>query len=260
MDFEKPDIELKPGESYEFSAEINPVHATVRDIEYSLTGALSDIEYDEINKTIYIKENATIGNKITINAKAEGKTSNLIITIVKIPVESVEIINESGIKEISAASSIKFNSVVYPQNASYNEVKYSVSSSFAQITEDGVLTIKENTPIGLEIVVTATAKDNNSIYASTKVVVTDIKVDKVEITNQNSFKVTEMLELTAQVSPHNATNKDVTYEIISSTASGAEIIGNILYATSVGQVTIKAKADGVYSNSFVIDVLKEPDT
>lgn len=260
VDFENPDIELKPGESYEFSAAINPVHATVRDIEYSLTGALSDIEYDKINKTIYIKENATIGNKITINAKAEGKTSNLIITIVKIPVKSVEIINESGIKEISAASSIKFNSVVYPQNASYNEVKYSVSSSFAQITEDGVLTIKENTPIGLEIFVTATAKDNNSIYASTKVVVTDIKVDKVEITNQNSFKVTEMLELTAQVSPHNATNKDVTYEIISSTASGAEIIGNILYATSVGQVTIRAKADGVYSNSFVIDVLKEPVT
>ncbi|MBD5087016.1 MAG: hypothetical protein HDT32_06665 [Clostridiales bacterium] len=260
VSFEKSNIELQPGGHYSVAATIAPVHATLQDIDYEVSGAVSEIEFDKSSRAIRVKDDATIGSKIYIKAKAENCETTQCITVVKIPAERIEIINESGIEEISATTSLKFKSIVYPEKATYRGVEYSVSSSFADITPDGVLTVKENVPIGLVIIVTAMAEDNKNIFATAKVTVKEVKTEKVEITSGNEFKVTQRLELSAEVYPSKASDKNVKYEIVSSTAKGAQIIGNSLYADGVGEVIIRAHSGGKYSEDFTVKVLKEPVT
>ncbi|MDE6275364.1 MAG: collagen-like protein, partial [Clostridia bacterium] len=60
--------------------------------------------------------------------------------------------------------------------------------------------------------------------------------------------------------PSNPTYPQVEFEIISSTAAGAEINGKFLTAKSVGQINLRAWVDGVASKEFEIFVDKEPVT
>ena len=135
---------------------------------------------------------------------------------------------------------------------------YRVSSSYADITQDGVLTVKDDAPIGLVLTVTAVSDDNANIFAQKKVVVTKVKTERVEITNANNFKVTQGLKLTAEIYPSKATDKEIKFQIVSATAKGAQIIGDCLYADGLGEVTVRAYSGGVYSDDTVIRVMKEP--
>lgn len=258
VSFESSNVELKPGETYKYCAAISPEHATLQNINYDISGDKEQFEIDLASQTVTVKETATIGCKIHITATAENCKTTQSVMVVKIPVERVEIINESGLNEISAATSLKFKGVVYPDKATYKEVLYRANSSFADITNDGVLTIKENAPIGIDITVTAISANDSNIYATTKVTTTKVKTEKVKITSESKFKVTQSLELTATIYPIMATDKNITFEIVSSTAKGAQIIGNSLYADGLGEITIRALSGGVYSENYNISVLKEP--
>lgn len=71
-----------------------------------------------------------------------------------------------------------------------------------------------------------------------------------------SFAAGSSIQLTSEVTPSNATNKDVTYEIVAdgTTAAGANINGNILAATGAGMIKVRPKADGVFGDAFFIKV------
>ena len=88
------------------------------------------------------------------------------------------------------------------------EPYYVKQMSYADITQDGVLTVKDDAPIGLVLTVTAVSDDNANIFAQKKVVVTKVKTERVEITNANNFKVTQGLKLTAEIYPSKATDKE----------------------------------------------------
>lgn len=258
VSFEEAQIQLKPGEEYVYAAKVMPIHATRQDITYKISGEESSFEIDKNTRTIRVKDDARIGAKIYLTATAENRETTQTITVTKIPVESIEIINESGIEEINAATSLKFKGIVYPDKASYRGVTYRVSSSYADITQDGVLTVKDDAPIGLVLTVTAVSDDNANIFAQKKVVVTKVKTERVEITNANNFKVTQGLKLTAEIYPSKATDKEIKFQIVSATAKGAQIIGDYLYADGLGEVTVRAYSGGVYSDDTVIRVMKEP--
>ncbi len=258
VSFEEAQIQLKPGEEYVYAAKVMPIHATRQDITYKISGEESSFEIDKNTRTIRVKDDARIGAKIYLTATAENRETTQTITVTKIPVESIEIINESGIEEINAATSLKFKGIVYPDKASYRGVTYRVSSSYADITQDGVLTVKDDAPIGLVLTVTAVSDDNANIFAQKKVVVTKVKTERVEITNANNFKVTQGLKLTAEIYPSKATDKEIKFQIVSATAKGAQIIGDCLYADGLGEVTVRAYSGGVYSDDTVIRVMKEP--
>lgn len=254
-------VNLMPGESYEIEPMVLPVHSTIRNAQISVTDETGAIKsYDAQANRITIDENAAIGAKIMITATAEGHTNTQQIEVVKIPVEKIEIINQSGVATISRITKIEFTSKIYPSNASNQGVKYSTSSSYANITEEGVLTIREDAPIGLNIEITATSKDNANLYSCYTVETVKVPVTGVDLIAQDSFKVTESLDLHAEVTPLAATYRDVRFEIVSSEAKGAFIAGSKLRAEGLGAVTVVAIADGVQSRALTVNVEKEPVT
>lgn len=254
IEFENSVIKLMPGESYKVEPKVLPIHSTLRETSLKMSG---DNGINLKNGIVSISKNATIGNEAKITAELENCANTLTIRVVEIPVEKVTLNNENDKFEISQTQSIKFNATIYPENASYKDIEYSVNSSFAKISKDGVLTLADNAPIGINITVTAKSKRDATKFESTTVRTVKEPVQSINITSSKSFKVTETLELNAEVLPKQATNKDVEYIIVSSTANGATLLGNILSANGLGTVIVKATADGV-STEQTINVLKEP--
>lgn len=257
---DKNTVELMPGESYAFEAVTKPVHATVQNITYEVLDNNGVAEFNRATNTIKIKDSAEIGRALSVKATAEGQSSLLYINVIKITVTHVEISSVTGSTSVSPASSLSFKTDIFPSSASFKDVKYSVNSSYATIAEDGTLTVRNNAPLGATISVTVTSNENGNIYDTITVTVVAEPVQSVVINSADSFKVTESLLLSTTITPANATNKNVTYEIVSATAKGARLIDNILYAEGLGEIIVKAMADGVSSEEFKVNVIKEPVT
>lgn len=97
--------------------------------------------------------------------------------------------------------------------------------------------------------------NGNSVFVNPTVFIDDMTIT---INTRHPFmRAGTQLALTSEVQPFNATYKSVTYQIVSSetTAVGARIENDILYADKKGQVKIYPIADGVYGEPFIIEVI-----
>lgn len=259
VSFKQSEMELRQGNSLKLEAVVTPIHATENTAKLELNSNITGVKLSQDN-ILSVSKSVTPGTKISIKAKAESLSTNLTVTVTKIPVESVELTNLDGKNEISQLHGLHFKGEVKPYDATYKGIRYEVDSSFAEITSDGFLTLKENAPTGAKITVTAVSTDDNLNRDSITVTVVKESVTSVAITSANNFKLTGSLKLTATVLPNEATYKDVTYKIIASTADGANLTDNVLTAKGLGIITVIAEADGVKSEEFKIQVLKEPVT
>lgn len=257
VSFKQPKMELRQGNSIKLESIVTPIHATENMAKLELNSNIAGVKLSQDN-ILSISKSVTPGTKIIIKAKAENISTNLTVTVTKIPVESVELTNLDGKNEISQLHGLHFKGEVKPYDATYKGIKYEVDSSFAEITSDGFLTLKENAPTGAKITVTAVSTDDNLNRDSITVTVVKEAVTSVTINSASSFKITGSLKLLATVLPDKATNKEVTYKIISSTAESASLINNVLTAKGLGTITVVAEADGVKSEEFKVNVLKEP--
>lgn len=259
VSFEQNDIKLRQGSSIELKAVIKPVHATENTAKLKLNSNIAGVKLSSDN-VLSIAKTVKPETVINITASAETKSAKLTVTVTKIPVESVKLTNLDGKNEISSLHGLHFKGEISPNDATYKDIKYEVDSSFAEITSDGFLTIKENTPIGTKITVSGASVDNPMLRDSITVSVVKEPVTSVTITSNTSFKVNGSLKLSATVLPNEATYKDVAYKIIASTADGANLTDNVLTAKGLGIITVIAEADGVKSEEFKIQVLKESVT
>jgi len=259
VSFEESKIALRQGDSLELKAVVKPIHATENKAKLKLNSNIPGVILNS-NNVLSVAKTIKHDTVINITATAENKSAKLTVTVAKIQVDSIKLINLDGKNEISSLHGLHFKGEISPNDATYKGVKYEVDSSFAEITADGFLTIKENAPIGTKITVSAVSVDNPIKSHSLTVTVVKEPVTSVEINSQNSFKVTGSLRLSAKVLPVQASVKDITYKIVSSTADGASLIDNVLTARGLGTITVVAEADGVKSEEFTVQVLKEPVT
>ncbi|MCI9513498.1 MAG: hypothetical protein HFF61_04090 [Oscillospiraceae bacterium] len=150
----------------------------------------------------------------TITAVADGKTDSCTIAVIQ-PVESVSLSVNDGSK-MKNGSTITIEAVVFPADASDRTVVWSTSdSSRATVDSSGVVrAVGEG-----EVTITATTngKDasGNSITASCKIIVEPAErkpVTGVTISAPSStVAVGKSITLTANVTPSDATNKNVTW-------------------------------------------------
>ncbi|MDE7440197.1 MAG: hypothetical protein K2N23_06805, partial [Clostridia bacterium] len=259
VSFKQNNIEIRPGNSIEIYPVVKPKHATENIAKLTLASDMAGVKLSGEN-VLRIEKTVKPGTIISITAKAEGKSAKLTVTVIKIPVESVKLTNLDGKNEISQLHGLHFKGEVYPSDASKRDIEYKVDSSFAEITTDGFLTIKENAPTDTKITVSAVSVDNPMKSDSITVKVVKEPVTSVKINSDNNFKVTGSLKLSADVLPKQATYKDVTYKIVASTADGANLTNNVLTAKGLGTITVVAEADGVKSEEFTVQVVKEPVT
>ncbi len=123
---EKETLEAHCGEEIGLTAVIYPSNAanTVINTTYRI---LSGREYAKVeNGILYIGEDAVIGSTIEVKAVVDGVESDnsLAFTVVRTPVERVEIVNEET--EIQLGGALLLATKVYPENATENYVTYSI--------------------------------------------------------------------------------------------------------------------------------------
>ncbi len=151
----------------------------------------------------------------------------------KIPVESIEIMMDEKIT-INEEEEIRLNIYVKPEDATIKDIIFeSGDDSIVTVDKYGnIKAVGEGTTT-----VTVYSKDDetkkDTIEVTVKIPVTDITADKDKITlNKNGTD-----KITVTVTPHNATNKDVTFKSSDENIVKIDENGNIT-AVGEGETTI----------------------
>ena len=161
----------------------------------------------------------------------------------------VSSISISGDSEVEIGKTIQLTAKVKPSDASNTKVKWSIVSSTdanvgnATITSDGVI---EGVGIG-NITVKAESSDGSNVSATKEIEVVDTKILVNSITVSSEGDVTEVsgddnLQLIANVLPENATNKEVTWKIVSGDDIATIDNDGLLKPTANGIVEVEAVA------------------
>ncbi|MBQ3136789.1 MAG: Ig-like domain-containing protein [Clostridia bacterium] len=174
----------------------------------------------------------------------------------KIPVESIEIMADENIT-INEENQIKINVYVNPEDATIKDIIYE-SSDESIITVDkygNITAVGEGTAE-----ITVYSKDdptkNDTVTVTVKVPVTDITVDRNEITLREDG--TE--KITVTVTPDSATDKKITYESSDETVVKVDENGNIT-AVGAGEATVTvSSADNPSVKEEIKVTVKNPVT
>ncbi len=264
-------LSVRPGGSVRLSSTTVPEYAiyTAGEVRYDI---VSGSAYSNISgSTLHINENAQIGSEIIVRSVIDGVVSQNTLTfkVVKIPVQSVKILNtESRIEENTILPII---TQVLPANASYGNVVYSLvdGGRYASVGGDGIIRVKNKLPGGdLTIRVRATCANDNSIYDE-KTFDLYVPVREIIIGNANITEVEQRrtynfngmvgdtvsdsgLTYSINVGDEVATVSDDGILTVSDDAPiGSEIIISIVSADLT--VTHKVKVVTVYATSIRLD-------
>ena len=232
ISLDKTTLALAEQDTYQLTATVNPDNATDKTVTWSTANAAIATVSDKGLVTA-VAEGTT-----TITAKAGDKTATCTVTVSKkvIPITSVTL-NKTSIT-LTEQETFQLSASVSPDNATDKTVAWSSSNTaIATVSNNGLVTaVKEGTAT-----ITAKAGDKTAtctVTVSKKVIpVTAITLNKTSLalTEQESF------QLSAAVSPDDATDKTVTWS--SSNTSVATVSQNgLVTAIAVGSATITATA------------------
>ena len=246
--------EMLTGESLQFSAEVLPADATNKEITWSVEGQTG-------SGTITQDGLLTATSQGTVNVVAtaqdgSGTTDNMQIAISDpvIPVADIVVTTVGDVTEMLTGETLQFSAEVLPANATNKDITWSIldQTGSGTITQEGVLTaILEGT-----VTVKATAQDGSGTTGSLQITITDPVIPVTEINVSSVGDLIEIftgdtLQLTANVLPTDATNKDITWSVSDQTGSGTITQGGILTAINPGTVLIVATAQdgsGTFGN------------
>ena len=148
---------------------------------------------------------------------------------------------------------------VLPSNATNKSVTWSTNNSSVASVNNGTVTAHAK---GQATITVTTADGGYSASCSVTVneVSTTVNVQGVTLsTNTLSMKVRGTANLTANIRPSNATNKNVTWSTNNNAV--ASVSNGLVTANSVGQATIRvATADGGYTDSCLVTVSEATTT
>jgi uncharacterized protein YjdB len=154
---------------------------------------------------------------------------------------------------------LQFTATVLPQNATNKSVTWSLinGNGIADISETGLLTASGNGTF----TVVATATDGSNVYGTIDITASNqiISVTRISITGINGDSSITLnnrnLQLHAEVSPLNATNKTVTWSIVSGLGCAVINSAGLVTAIDKGRVIAKATAN---DGSGIFDLIEIP--
>ena len=232
ISLDKTTLALAEQDTYQLTATVKPDNATDKTVTWSTANAAIATVSDNGLVTA-VAEGTT-----TITAKAGDKTATCTVTVSKkiIPVTSVTL-NKTSLA-LTEQETFQLSATVSPDNATDKTVTWSSSNTaIATVSDNGLVTAAaEGTTT-----ITAKAGDKTAtctVTVSKKVIpVTSVTLNKTSLalTEQETF------QLSATVSPDNATDKTVTWSS-SNTAIATVSDNGLVTAAAEGTTTITAKA------------------
>lgn len=258
---------MTAGGTLQLSATVKPENAT----EQGVTWESSDNSVATVSNGTVTAKNVTEKKTVTITAKSvsnEEKSDSITITVNPVAVSKVEL-NQTSANMTVGGNTLQLTATVTPENAANKEVTWSVENtegsevvSLSGTTGNSITVTAES---GGKATITATAGGKTATCEVTVTVpVTGVTIkDSSENTTSATMTLSEgtttTLQLTATVTPPNATNNTVTWSV--ENPEGTNVVslsgttGNSITVTanSAGSATITATAGG-QSAQFTITV------
>ena len=169
-------------------------------------------------------------------------------------VSSIVVTSNGGVSSIATDNgTLQLHATVLPSNATNKTVTWSISNGTdkASISSTGLLTALKNGTATAR----ATANDGSGVYGSLSITISNqiIRVTGISVTGEGGRSAISIddgtLQLSAVVTPSNATNKTVTWSISSGTDKARISSSGLVSALDNGTATLKATANdgsGVY--------------
>ena len=230
---------MSVGETKQLTATISPSNATNKSVTWSTSNSSVATVSSSGLVTAKNAGSATITCKTN---DGSGKYATCDITVKN----ATNLVTNISLNATSATMSVgetkQLTATISPSNATNKSVTWSSSnSSVATVSSSGLVTAKStgNTTI------TCKANDGSGKYATCDITVKNSTVNVTSITlspSSASLTVGDTQQLTATISPSNATNKSVTWSSSNSSVATVSSSG-LVTAKSAGSVTIKCKAN-----------------
>jgi len=242
---DKTTLEIKPNETYKFNISISPENASDKGVTIYSSNPDVVYAYALIGKVLAKSEGTA-----TITAKANdgsGVIATCVVTV-RTPVDKITLSQKS--MNIPVGESKILTADISPSNATNQEVIWTSSdTSVATVDASGNIT---GVSLGTATI-TVTAKDKSGVSASCKVSVYRA-VDKITLNKSElKIKVNETYDLTATVSPSNATDPSYTWKSSDTSVAKVDENGKVT-ALKGGTATITATANDGSGVSASCDV------
>ena len=249
-------IGLKVGDKTTLKATVNS-DATNKNVIWS-TNTPDIIQIDEKGNVSCIGEGtATVicesedkGCKASLTFTVGNKSNEVFVTNIRVP--ELE-------KEIKVGDKVQLKAQISPSNATNKEVSWKSSDdNIATVSETGLLYVKKAGTFKI----TVTAKDGSgtqTVYTLKVINDTSEEILTEELDIQGmpkDYAVGDKIQLTAKISPSNATNKNVTWESNNEKVATINSSG-LMTLVGTGEVTITCKAvDGGSGQTIRFTVTK----
>ena len=232
----------------QLTATVTPSDATNNTVTWSVVNGTGQAT---INSTglLTAVSNGTVTARATAN-DGSGVVGSLIITISGqvIPVTGITVIGTGGATTITTDNgTLQLTANVTPSDATNKTVTWSIINGTGQATinSTGLLTAVSNGTVTAR----ATANDGSGVVGSLIITISGQVIPVTGITITGTGGATTIttdngtLQLTANVTPSDATNKTVTWSIINGTGQATINSTGLLTAVSNGTVTARATAN-----------------
>jgi len=259
----------------QMTAEVLPSNAKNTSVDWSVTGGTGKATIDSngiltgtVAGTIKVTATAQDKSKVSVTKEVTVSLADVIIPVSKISVDS-----KTGVFAITDnGGTLQMSASVYPTTANNQEVTWSIdnvggsanidpNTGLVTALSDGIVTVK------------ATAKDGSGIVGNTAIKIsgqtTKIPVTSVVISGNDGVSTINTdvalggtngtLQMSAEVLPAAASNKTITWSIISGNEyakiSSTGLITAIANGTAVAQATVNET--GLVSNQLPITITNQ---
>ncbi len=236
------------GGQLQLTATVVPSGATNKTVTWSVVNGTGQATISATGLVTAIS-NGNLTARATAN-DGSGIVGSLVITITGqvIPVTGITVTGAGGSTTITQDNGqLQLTATVYPSDATNKTVTWSIVNGTGQATinSTGLVTAVSNGTVTAR----ATANDGSGIVGSLVITITGqvIPVTGITVTGAGGSSVITsdggQLQLTATVTPANATNKTVTWSIVNSTGQATINTTGLVTAVSGGTVTAVAVAN-----------------
>ena len=226
---------LEAGSTYVLQASVLPENASLPGVIFSSDN--EDVAEVAQDGTITAKAQGTAN--ITVASADDAKISRIVkITVVR-SVTEIRLVQEEA--TIKVGETFQIEAAVVPEDATNGALTYiSNKTSVADVDENGRITAKSIGETTIEIV-TEDGSDIRRVF-TVNVITNVVPVEKVTLNaSEKAMKVGETWQITAIVTPEDATDKGVTY--VSSNTAVASVSGTgLITALGTGETVITAAA------------------
>jgi uncharacterized protein YjdB len=243
----------------QLSATISPADASDKSVTWSIQNGTGEASISNSGLVTAIS-NGTVTARATAN-DGSGVFGTLTITISNqtIFVTGIVVTGAGNATTISTNDgTLQLSATVTPVNASNSNVTWSVQNGTGQasISATGLVTAVTN---GI-VTAKATANDGSGIYGTLTIIISNqtVLVSSIIVSGTSGITTIDAdngtLQLTAQVTPVDATNSTVTWSVQSGTGLGSISTSGLLTAISNGTVTARATANdgsGIYGTLII---------